>query len=480
MVAPRNIPGGTGEASSMIGLPLDENDGRYLHEDNKQTSTVPPPPPPADDSRDTSITTTAGGEPTSSVHHPSSSSAPSSSHHQVALESRVQELEEKLATLSLLLTRQRLMNHSSHNQHNNHIRPVSPSDDHYDSNTFTSITPPPSSPPLRGGNSSDEEQQEETAMMGSTRGNHPVLDSPAPARLSLLDGHGRRRRNLSFRILQDACSSSSADSSPATAVQTMIDEVHAEEAERRRQNLAHGGDGIYLPKTLPDNRDHDYYMEGSSPEEGTTQTTTHVQTGHEQQLRQRRPKLSQKTTSPTQSVVAATTIPDILVGTNDTQFSVDGAKKSKRITKEESTMSTTDQAEESRLTNEKRKETDTKSKWLDYLNSVQESNYDTDKQMEEFVKVPSAVESLLSFGFWICVDSFLYILTILPIRFVWSCLLLIRYVGVRLFRRQVPEGPFRFHRRYVLFSRIGFLFWRVRHEESKMRLCVVLPRLVVA
>ncbi len=88
-----------------------------------------------------------------------------------------------------------------------------------------------------------------------------------------------------------------------------------------------------------------------------------------------------------------------------------------------------------------------KSKWLDYLNSFQESNYDTDKQMEEFVKIPSAVEALLSFGFWICVDSFLYILTILPIRFVWSSLLLARFLTMRFFRFEVPDGPFRFHRR---------------------------------
>jgi hypothetical protein len=92
--------------------------------------------------------------------------------------------------------------------------------------------------------------------------------------------------------------------------------------------------------------------------------------------------------------------------------------------------------------------TNIKSKWLDYLNSVQESNYDTDKQMEEFVKVPSAVEGLLSYGFWICVDSFLYTLTILPIRFVWSCLLLVRFAALRVWQSSVPEGPFRFNRRY--------------------------------
>jgi hypothetical protein len=96
-----------------------------------------------------------------------------------------------------------------------------------------------------------------------------------------------------------------------------------------------------------------------------------------------------------------------------------------------------------------------KSKWLDYLNSFQESNYDTDKQMEEFVKIPSAVEALLSFGFWICVDSFLYILTILPIRSVWSSLLLARFLAIRCFHREVPDGPFRFHRRYAFIRKWG-------------------------
>jgi len=91
---------------------------------------------------------------------------------------------------------------------------------------------------------------------------------------------------------------------------------------------------------------------------------------------------------------------------------------------------------------------DIKNKWLDYLNSFQESNYDVDLQMEEFVKIPGAVEALLGFGFWICVDSFLYVLTILPIRFIWSILLLLRYGVIRSFKSEVPVGPFRFHRRH--------------------------------
>ena len=88
-----------------------------------------------------------------------------------------------------------------------------------------------------------------------------------------------------------------------------------------------------------------------------------------------------------------------------------------------------------------------KSNWLDYLNRVHESNYDTDKQMEDFVRVPYAVESLLRVGFWICVDSFLYTLTILPIRFVWSCLLLARFGILRTWTPHLTDGPFRFNRR---------------------------------
>jgi len=107
-----------------------------------------------------------------------------------------------------------------------------------------------------------------------------------------------------------------------------------------------------------------------------------------------------------------------------------------------------------------KKKSNIKSKWLDYLDSVQGTSYDTDKQMEEFVKVPGAVESLLSFGFWICVDSFLYTLTILPIRFAWSLLLLSRFVffkATSYFRLghtgEKNEGasgasPFQFHRRH--------------------------------
>lgn len=77
-------------------------------------------------------------------------------------------------------------------------------------------------------------------------------------------------------------------------------------------------------------------------------------------------------------------------------------------------------------------------KWMDYLESFQESTPNVDVQMEEFVRVPSQLEYLLNFGFFICVDSFLYILTVLPLKFLWSILLM----------GSSWTGKYRFHRRH--------------------------------
>ena len=82
-------------------------------------------------------------------------------------------------------------------------------------------------------------------------------------------------------------------------------------------------------------------------------------------------------------------------------------------------------------------------KWLKYLNSFQESGPDVDVQMEEFVKVPGRLEVLMMYGFFICVDSFLYMITILPIRFVWSCFLLACQTVLKN-----PSPQFQFHRRH--------------------------------
>jgi hypothetical protein len=261
---------------------------------------------------------------------------------QEALEERVQELEDKLATLSLLLSQRRV------------LRAVSP----------PAITPPPVSPP-NGKN--------------KTGGTTPALESPAPLRpaLSTEQLGGLHRRNLSFRVLH-------GDSLDTGSPKVEDDDV---------------GD-LFLPQSL------------MSPSELTAPQTTHD-------------KLLESLTQNTQmlSPMANAQLPP----ENNNHHDIISSQ--------------------SEHTRKKKEKDNAKTKWLDYLNSFQESHYDTDKQMEEFVKVPSAVEALLSFGFWICVDSFLYILTILPIRFIWSGLLLIRYLAMRPFNSEIPEGPFRFHRR---------------------------------
>lgn len=91
-----------------------------------------------------------------------------------------------------------------------------------------------------------------------------------------------------------------------------------------------------------------------------------------------------------------------------------------------------------------------RSKWLDHLNSYQESTADVDVQMEEFIKVPGGVEQVMSFGFCICLDSFLYMITILPIRFVWSFLLLLLN-GFDMIRRNTRplSDKYRLHRHHL-------------------------------
>jgi hypothetical protein len=50
---------------------------------------------------------------------------------------------------------------------------------------------------------------------------------------------------------------------------------------------------------------------------------------------------------------------------------------------------------------------------------------DVDENMEEFLRVPVRIESLLWFGIATCFDCFLHILTVTPLKFVWSCICLI-------------------------------------------------------
>jgi hypothetical protein len=267
--------------------------------------------------------------------------SPSEDGNTQSLEERVQELETKLATLSLLLHQQRRLR----------SRSISPN-----------VTP----------YQSDDDDNDDSSRNTTI----PALDSPAPPQLST-----RRKRNLSFRVLyQDG------DESP-------------------RDPKDDDSNCIFLPKSLGDNVDDE------------------------------KPKKSHDShpLKKLSTIASATSLEKATMNVSPDDYST-----------------RSDSASSIALAEEKDEATKLKGKWFDYLNSFQESNYDTDKQMEEFVKVPSAVEGLLNFGFWICVDSFLYVLTILPIRFVWSCVLLLRYVLYRTWRSEVPDGPFRFHRRYVM------------------------------
>jgi Eukaryotic membrane protein family len=115
-----------------------------------------------------------------------------------------------------------------------------------------------------------------------------------------------------------------------------------------------------------------------------------------------------------------------------------------------------------------------RSNWLNYLNSFQETNVDVDVQMQEFIQVPRSLEGLMSFGLFICVDSFLYMITILPIRFIWSCFLLLIKVGVWLRRRQRASAPFRFHRRHTYqMIQVMLLYTIYRYVLARISIGVV-------
>mmetsp|Transcript_15428 Transcript_15428/g.17931 ORF Transcript_15428/g.17931 Transcript_15428/m.17931 type:complete len:805 (-) Transcript_15428:961-3375(-) len=70
---------------------------------------------------------------------------------------------------------------------------------------------------------------------------------------------------------------------------------------------------------------------------------------------------------------------------------------------------------------------------------------DVDKNMEEFLRVPFRIEELMAFGIIICADAFLHVLTVTPLKFIWSCLCLVCSI------LNLGKGIFgcRFHRRHL-------------------------------
>jgi hypothetical protein len=347
-----------------------------------------------------------------------------------ALEARVQELEGKLATLSMILQLQQR-------------RP---------SGSPGRLSPPRSPIPFE-----EQSSTENSIIMSASTTPSDFLESLSPHRLPSKGGHVR---NLSFRVLhsEECVSSHVADRSLLAKLGDEVDDVLTPHAlDQLTKNLpTRENSKIFLPETLPErsqNSRSPAFNVSSLPLPRTiiTGTTSHDEdrSSHDNQStwtpgtldlsNGNIDKVSNDNISATKS---SEPVPSTCLEKNKTSFPTQIKKRCNII------MPTTSPFTSQYRFASPSNATSMKLKWLDYLNSVQESNYDTDKQMEEFVKVPGAVEALLNFGFWICMDSFLYTLTILPIRFVWSCLLLSRITFFRLFQTAPgSDGPFRFHRR---------------------------------
>ena len=80
---------------------------------------------------------------------------------------------------------------------------------------------------------------------------------------------------------------------------------------------------------------------------------------------------------------------------------------------------------------------------------------DVDANMEEFLRVPWRIEELMSFGTIICADAFLHVLTVTPLKFIWSCLCLV----CTILNPGRGIGWCRFHRRHLYqFVRVFVIY----------------------
>ena len=442
---------GSSSSSSLPGPSLPQNTGAHVVHDEEHQSM-------RGKILDTASTSSSSHE-TSAT--PKEQKQTQARQYTETLEERVQELEEKLATLSLLLQQQ-------------HLRPPGPP-----------THSPPRSPTVADDERTPRVITDDSFMRMMTASTTPsgLLDSPPPQRPSLK----KHVRNLSYRVLHTedfasktpdrspppACSDDEAGLTPGSIGMTISEEAFLPTPEnsniflpetlpqaveeKPNENTATKVPTLALPQTTKSSEESLSNLENGndskSPTDPYKQSTDHLHGSPMSALDCSNP--SQETTP------AQKETPPIRKSSSLTSTGSRHDKSTKRPLPKRSNSSMSATAAftshgtkffSSPSSSSNNNTTTIKSKWLDYLNSVQESHYDTDKQMEEFVKVPNAVEGLLAFGFWMCVDSFLYTLTILPIRFVWSSLLLMRFAFFRVFRKSAkggPDGPFRFHRRYV-------------------------------
>jgi len=92
---------------------------------------------------------------------------------------------------------------------------------------------------------------------------------------------------------------------------------------------------------------------------------------------------------------------------------------------------------------------------LDSLQQDGSATKEVDANMDEFVRVPYKLEVLLFFGLAICVDSFLHVLTVFPLKFAWSCLSFV----CTIIRPKTGIGGCCFHRRHMYQLIRGFVIY---------------------
>jgi len=82
---------------------------------------------------------------------------------------------------------------------------------------------------------------------------------------------------------------------------------------------------------------------------------------------------------------------------------------------------------------------------------------DIDANMEEFLRIPMKLENLMTFSLAVCVDTFLYVWTMLPLKVVWGLVCLLCTV----LRPKKGIGGVMFHRRHLYALLQSLLVWFV-------------------
>jgi len=410
--------------SSVIGLPLEE-ESPVIHRNHPQTpeSLGQEGVPSNEQTPSRSNNGTAMSPSILSRQRKTAFAQPSndSSDNGPSLQDRVDELETKLAVLSMLLQRVTTKDGGSNVNGSNKITGGTPPmhlADRLLASVETSVDTPPR---VWLGSDNDDEAAYSTASKTSSV---PHLESPAPfswggrppASLSPLASNGRAARTPSSTDIEP-------EDEPPTPP---------------RNN----GSGSYLrnetPLTSGDEDDARMAPPPSSAKHNFSFKLLYQDEGNEDEYL----KAKNQTAPPTlQSLTLAERSwlrPAIL-------------KFNQQRQRDESVAEAQRQAQYAAAA-----EDPARSKWLNYLNSFQESTPDVDLQMEEFIQVPGQVEHIMGFGIFICVDSFLYMITVLPIRFVWSCfLLLLTFVWKK------PSPSHQFHRQHMYQIIQVALLWSI-------------------